>query len=95
MTTMITAPSQEAQAQYDSLSSRKGELRAELGAVNGEISTILDSLGALVASGANFAKQIARLAVLRQQVEALEAGDKYISGQTELLERSNYGLSKR
>ena len=84
-----------AQVKFDKLASRKGELRAEIGTTTNEINTILDSLGALVASGASYTKQIARLAVLRQQVEALELAVQYVSGQCELLERAHFGLSRR
>ena len=93
----MTAPSttQEAQIKYDAFAFRKGELRAELGAVNNEISTILDGLGELAASGASYSDQTARLAELRQQVEALELAVQFVSGQCELLERSHFGLSRR
>ena len=93
----MTAPSttNEAQAKYDKLAARKGELRAELGAVNNEISTILEGLGELAASGASYSDQTARLAVLRQRLEALELAVQYVSGQSDLLQRSHYGLSRR
>ena len=97
MVSMITAPSAEAQEQYDELAKRLGDLRSEFGAVSGEFSAIMSmaGIGALVGTGQPYEKQLARAGKMRLQIEALELGIVYIEGQIGLLERSNYGLSKR
>ena len=77
------------QAQFDSLGAKRRELELTLKSGRGEREQILDSLGELVASGANYTKQLARLAALRQEAEAIEAGIKYIDGKRELLKRYN------
>ena len=95
--TTITAPSAEAQEQYNELAKKLGELRAELGAVSGEFSAIMSmaGIGALVGTGASYEKQLARAVKMRPQIEALELGIMFLEGQIGLLERSNYGLNKR
>ena len=80
------------QAQFDSLGAKRRELELTLKSGRGEREQILDSLGEMVASGANYAKQLARLAALRQESEAIEAGIKYIDGQLGLLKRYNNWL---
>ena len=94
--TTITAPD-TAQEKYNALSTRLDELRRELGTTNGQINGLLsiDNIGALVASGADYDKQTAKVAELRHKAEALGLGILYIEGQISLLERSHYGLNKR
>ena len=97
MSSMITAPSAEAQEQYDELAKRLGELRAEFGAVSGEFSAIMSmaGIGQLVGTGQPYEKQLARAAQMRLQIEALEFGIQYVEGQIALLLRSNYNLNRR
>ena len=97
MASMIKAPSAEAQEQYDELVKRLGELRAELGAVSGELSALMSlaGVGQLVGTGESYDKQLERAAQMRYEIEALELGILYIQGQISLLERSHYGLRKR
>lgn len=86
---------QEVQEKYNGLISRRHELNLQLGAVNGEQNQILGTLGELVASGASFTKQTARLSALRLETEALEAGTRYIANQIDLLRRFNAWLTTR
>ena len=97
MTTMIKAPSAEAQESYDELAKTLGELRAELGKESAELSALMSmgGIGALVGTGASYDKQLERAAQMRLQIEALELGIMYIEGQIGLLERNHYGLNKR
>ena len=97
MSTMIKAPSAEAQESYDELAQKLAALRAELGKESAELSAVISmaGIGMLVGTGQPYEKQIARAAQMRLQIEALELGIMYIEGQIGLLERSNYGLSKR
>ena len=97
MTTMIKAPSQEAQKTYDELAKKLGELRAELGKESAELSAIMsiDRVGQLVGEGQPYTKQLERAVKMRHQIEALELGIMFLEGQIGLLERSNYGLNKR
>ena len=88
----------DAAAQYDALGLRAQELRVHLTTSKHEISKILMGLGELVASGASPAKyrqQTARLAELRGDIEALEAGVVYTTNQRELLRRFNELLRSR
>jgi len=80
---------------HDALISRLGELRAELGAVNGETVAILAAIGKQVAEGEGWQKSIAKVGKLRLESEGLDAGIKFIDGQIELLKRSNYWLTNR
>ena len=97
MVSMITPPSAEAQESYNELAKKLGELRAELGKESAELSAIMsiDRVGQLVGEGLPYDKQLERAAQMRYEIEALELGIMYIEGQIGLLERSNYGLSKR
>ena len=85
----------EVQNEYDALTSRRGELRDELSAVNGEKNKILANLGELVYLGSKYAKHTDRLAKLRQQVEAVESGILFVDNQRGLLERMNTWLRSR
>ena len=85
----------EVTEKYAALTSRLGELRAELGSVNGEINQILSGIGEQVAQGDDWKKSINRVGKLRLETEALAAGIKYIDGQIELLKRSHYWLTTR
>ena len=97
MNTMVKAVSAEAQESYDELAQKLAALRAELGKESAELSAVISmaGIGMLVGTGQPYEKQIARAAQMRLQIEALELGIMYIEGQIGLLERSNYGLSKR
>ena len=83
------------QAQFDSLAAKRRELELTLGSVNGEQEQISGALGELVASGAKYTKQTDRLAALRQESEAIEAGILYTNNQCDLLRRFNGWLPKR
>ena len=85
----------EVEAEYNELGARLRELRDELGSVNGEINQITGSLGELVASGKGYEKQIKRLATLRAESEALEAGVLFVNNQRDLLQRMNPWLRSR
>lgn len=85
----------EVQEKYDAMTSRRRELNDQLGEVTGEINTILGALGEQVAEGKVYQKSTARLATLRQQVEALEAGILFVDGQRGLVERMNPWLRSR
>ena len=97
MNTMVKAVSAEAQESYDELAQKLGELRAELGKESAELSALMSmaGIGQLVGTGQPYEKQLERASQMRWKIEALEFAVQYISGQIGLLERSNYGLSKR
>ena len=84
---------QNVEDRYFALSSRRAELRLQLNQVNGEQDQILGALGELVASGAKYQKQTDRLAALRLESEALEAGILYLTNQCDLLRRMNAWLT--
>lgn len=83
----------EVQEKYNALCARRHELNVQLGEVNGEQEQILTSLGKLVADGSKYKKQTDRLAALRSESEALEAGILYLTNQCDLLRRMNTWLS--
>ena len=85
----------EVQEKYDALTSRRNELTDELRFVNGEQERILASLGELVASGSKYKKQLERLAELRLETEALEAGIRHTTNQCSLLQRMNTWITTR
>ncbi|MFC1923328.1 hypothetical protein ACFLY4_08560 [Chloroflexota bacterium] len=80
---------QDVEDKYNALTTRKRELSLQLGAVDGEQNQILGALGELVASGAKYKMEIDRLAALRSESEALEAGILYLKNQCDLLKRMN------
>lgn len=85
----------EVENEYNELGARLGELRAEIVQVNSEIDQIMKGLGELVGSGKPYKKQTARLAALRLESEALEAGARYVDGQKGLLKRVHNWLRTR
>jgi uncharacterized coiled-coil DUF342 family protein len=93
MTTAIVRFDQDIKDRFDAMTSRRSELSAELVRANNEQDQILSNLGELVASGAKYIKQIDRLAVLRSESEALEAGILHLTNQCDLLRRMNTWLT--
>ena len=81
---------------YDAKLARKRELKGMLTAVDNERVSIETNLGALVAEGGEGYKESTdRLAELRAEAEALEAGIDYLNGRLDLLKRTNYWLTSR
>ena len=83
---------QDVEDKYFLLTSRRADLRLQLDQGNREQDRIMDGLGELVASGAEYQKQIDRLAASRMETEALEAGLHYLDGQCGLMRRMNSWL---
>ena len=79
--------------EWDTLHDRLSELKANLINVKGEIAEILAHLGRLVAEGANYKKSTDRLAELRAETEALEAGIQHLADRAELMKRLNHWLT--
>ena len=79
---------------FDAMVSRRRELAERLTEANRDREQILINLGAWVAEGCDYEVYTARLAELRLETEALEAGILYVDGQAELLKRSNYWLTR-
>ena len=79
---------------FDTKLARRRELKGMLTAVNGEQVSIETNLGALVSEGGNYKKATNRLAELRAETEALEAGIDYLTGRMDLLKRTNYWLTQ-
>ena len=83
---------QNVEDRYFAMSSRRRELSLQLSQGNNEQDRITDGLGEQVASGAEYKKQIARLAALRSEAEALEAGIHFLDGQCGMMRRMNSWL---
>ena len=83
---------EQVQNDYNKLTSRQRELSARLAAVNGEHKEIIVNLGAWVADGCDYKEYTDRLAELRAEREALEAGLEYLNGQAGLMLRLNHWL---
>ena len=83
----------EVEAEWRANPTRKNELKAQLTAVDNEREEILSQLGRLVAAeGGDYKEATDRLAELRAEAEALQAGIDYLVGQAGLMKRLNHWL---
>ena len=79
--------------EWDTLHDRLSELKANLINVNGELAEILTNLGRAVAEGGDYKESTDRLAELRLEIEALEAGIQHLADRAELMKRLNHWLT--
>ena len=84
---------QDVKDDYDRMQARSRELSARLAVVNGEQAQIITNLGAWVAEGCDYKEYTDRLAELRAERDALQAGLDYLDGQAGLLKRQHTWLS--
>ena len=83
----------EVLAEWHEIHDRLSELKANLINVKGELEQIIANLGAAVAEGANYKKSTDRLAELRAETEALQAGIQHLADRAELMKRLNHWLT--
>ena len=84
----------EVQEKFDFMVSRQAELGEQLAAATNEQGQILVNLGAFVVEGCDWKEYTDRLAELRAEIEALDAGLLYLAGQKELSIRLNHWLTR-
>ena len=85
----------EVQEKYNAMTSRRRELAERLASINSEQDLLLVNLGGFVAEGCDYKEYTDRLAELRAEREALDAGILYIANQCDLLRRMNPWLARR